>query len=160
MGLWRHEEPEKMTKNTELHRTRYNGLSDTKRMTEHTTSRQTRQYSSVITDGTKKLNPRKLKVLQAMILDVKRRRGVGYRWFERFAKHRFGWYEHIGAGNFKQVRATVQDYLDVKQVYDLLREDAKIDSELLTLLLDLIQKQGEVESIMGHIITIARRHTG
>ncbi len=94
-----------------------------------------------------------------MILEIKQRRKVGYRWFERFEHHKFGWYQHIGAGEFKQARATEQDYLDVKQVYDLLREDAKIDAELLTLLLELIEVDGRRNSIISDIITIARRNT-
>lgn len=94
-----------------------------------------------------------------MVLDVKSRRKVGYRWFERFGKHRFGWYEHIGAGHFDQVRATADDFEDVKQVYDLIKEDEKIDAELLTLLLDLIAKRAETDLIMDRIIVIARRNT-
>ncbi len=100
-----------------------------------------------------------MKALQTMILDVKKRRRVGYRWFERFHKHCFGWYQHIGAGQFRQVHATMQDYLDVKQVHDLMKEDGKVDAELLELLIGYIEKQHECESIINRIIVIARRNT-
>ena len=125
----------------------------------HTTKRQTRQVSSVISVKGRKLPLSRMKTLKMMILDVKERRQVGYRWFERFHKHCFGWYQHIGSGRFDQVRATMQDYLDVKQVYDLLKEDAKIDAELLTLLLDYIEQRSKCDETMTKIIAVARRNT-
>lgn len=94
-----------------------------------------------------------------MILDIRERRQVGYRWFERFGKHHFGWYQHIGTGNFKQVHATEQDYCDVKQVYDLLRDNAKLDAELLSLLLDYIEQRSKCDETMSKIVSIARRNT-
>jgi hypothetical protein len=141
------------------HQKRTETLKTKKRLALHTTMRQTRQSSSVASVKAPKLPLGKMKALKTMVLDVKERRGVGYRWFERFHKHCFGWYQHIGAGEFKHVHATMQDYLDVKQVYDLLREDAKIDAELLTLLLDYIEKRNECEAIIGKVIAIARRNT-
>lgn len=125
----------------------------------HTTQRQTRQMTPVTSVKAPKIAPAKMKALQMMILDVKKRRQVGYRWFERFHKHCFGWYQHIGAGRFDQVHATYQDYLDVKQVYDLLRENAKVDSELLNLILEYIEQRSKCDETMTQIISIARRNT-
>lgn len=143
-----------------MSKSRVEALKSEKGIQTRTTPRQKRQNDSDASVSTRKLTLFRLRSLQKMILDIKTRRGVGYRWFERFGQHRFGWYEHVGAGNFKQVHAIQRDYDDIKQVYDLIKDDAKIDAELLTLLLDLIQKQNEVESIMSRIITIARRHAG
>lgn len=130
-----------------------------KRPPVHAPMRQTRQAPSVISDKAPKLTLRKVKTLRAMILDIRERRQVGYRWFERFGKHRFGWYQHIGTGNFKQVHATEQDYCDVKQVYDLLRDNAKLDAELLSLLLDYIEQRSKCDETMSKIVSIARRNT-
>lgn len=121
--------------------------------------RQIRQVSSVTSVKAPKLPPAKMKALKTMILDVKERRNVGYRWFERFHKHCFGWYQHIGAGQFNQVHATMQDYIDVKQVYDLLRENAKVDAELLDLILEYIEQRSRCDETMTRIISIARRNT-
>lgn len=132
---------------------------DKKHQPVHTPQRQKRQVSPVTSDKGQKLPLRKVKHLQTMILDVKDRRKVGYRWFERFGKHRFGWYQHIAAGNFNQVHVTELDYFRIKQVYDLMREDAKIDAELLTLLLDYIEQRSKCDETMGKIVAVARRNT-
>lgn len=148
-----------MAKNTKMHQNAPETLNGKKRGAVHTLPRQTRQVASVTSVKGAKLPPSKMKTLKMMILDVKDRRQVGYRWFERFHKHCFGWYQQIGSGNFKQVHATEQDYCDVKQVYDLLRDNAKLDAELLTLLLDYIEQRSRCDETMGKIIALARRNT-
>lgn len=148
-----------MAENTKTHQKRVEAQNSKKREAVHTTLRQTRQVASVASVKGAKLPLGKMKTLQTMILDVKERRQVGYRWFERFHKHCFGWYQQIGSGNFKQVHATEQDYCDVKQVYDLLRDNAKLDAELLTLLLDYIEQRSRCDETMGKIISVARRNT-
>lgn len=141
------------------HHQRLEASDGKKRQAVNTSMRQTRQASSVTSDEPKKLTLRKSKALRSMILDIKERRKVGYRWFERFGNHCFGWYQHIGSGNFKQVHATEQDYQSVKRIYDLLKEDALIDAQLLTLLLDLIEVDGKRNEIIRDVIAIARRNT-
>lgn len=148
-----------MSKITKTHQKRAEASKSRQGQIVHAAPRQTRQVSSVASDKGAKLPLGKMKTLKMMILDVKERRQVGYRWFERFHKHCFGWYQQIGSGNFKQVHATEQDYCDVKQVYDLLRDNAKLDSELLTLLLDYLEQRSKCDETMNRIVTIARRNT-
>lgn len=148
-----------MVKNTKTLQTHSKPFSGEKHLAGSTTMRQIRQVSSVTSVKAPKLPPAKMKALKTMILDVKERRNVGYRWFERFHKHCFGWYQHIGAGQFNQVHATMQDYIDVKQVYDLLRENAKVDAELLDLILEYIEQRSKCDETMTRIISIARRNT-
>lgn len=130
------------------------------RTVNHPTKRQTRQVASVTSVNTKKLTLKRLNSLKLMILDIKQRRLVGYRWFEQYSDHKFGWWQHIGAGEFDQIHATEKDFNDIQRLHHLLLEDAELDAELLPLVLRRLQKQTELNQIDLEIIDLARRRAG
>ncbi len=142
-------------KNMKPHNKPATGRKTKKRSAHQTVQRQQRQPPVVSVVSTKKLPLRQMKSLREWVLWIKTTRKVGYRWFERFG-HKFGWWQHIGAGNFRRVHATLEDYLSIKQIYEVMQEDARLDAETLTLVLDLLEKRSALDNSLLKLLALVR----
>jgi hypothetical protein len=80
----------------------------------------------------------------------------GYRWLAKFTTRSFGYWQHV-ATKSGRVKPTVSDYTAIKRVYDVLRDGADLDAEMIVLLLDVMEARGRMDSALARLLGMVRR---
>ena len=120
--------------------------------------RQKRQNRSVASAQNSRLTGRyMLKHMTIMVKWLAEHRKGGYRWIQGHTSRKFGWWQHVGTGNYKTIKPTKNDYDMIKRIYDLLQDDVSTDNELLDTLLEIFEYRGKLDAALSRAVTIVRR---
>ena len=83
------------------------------------------------------------------------RRG-GYRWLAKFTTRSFGYWQHI-ATKSGRVKPTVSDYNTIRRIHDILRDGAALDTEMVGLLLEVMEHRGKLDAALARLLGLVRR---
>ena len=93
-----------------------------------------------------------------MVLWLRERRG--YRWLSRYTGRGHGWWQQVGAGKRKRVAPNHSDLTNVQRLYEIMQADQSIDSEALTLLLDVVEARSQMDQALTKLINLVRKRAG
>lgn len=80
----------------------------------------------------------------------------GYRWIARFAGHSFGYWQHIATRD-GQCKPKLDDYLTLKRIFDILQDGANLDSEMVALLLEIMEHRGQMDAALARLMALVRK---
>ena len=67
------------------------------------------------------------------------------------------WWEHVGAGDFDQVRFTLVDWYVIRAVAGVVDDEGVLDAELLTRLVRVMECVGALVSSIADLLSCVRR---
>lgn len=80
----------------------------------------------------------------------------GYRWLAKFTTRSFGYWQHIATRD-GQCKPKLDDYLTLKRIYDILQDGANLDSEMVALLLEIMEHRGQMDAALARLMMLVRR---
>lgn len=80
-----------------------------------------------------------------------------YRWIAKFTTRSFGYWQHVAARD-GQVKPRLDDYTTLKRIYDIVRDGAALDSEMVALLLEVMEHRGRMDAALARLLNLVRRH--
>jgi hypothetical protein len=79
----------------------------------------------------------------------------GYRWLAKFTTRSFGYWQHVAVGD-GQVKPRLDDYNTLKRIHDILKDDANLDSDIVMLLLEIMEHRGRMDAALARLINLIR----
>lgn len=120
--------------------------------------RQRRQQSAVTAVAVSRLNSREFKRLQSMVLWLRERRS--YRWISKYTGRGHGWWQQVGVGHSRRVAPNHADLTNVQRLFEIMQADQSIDSEALTLLLEVVEARSQMDMALTQLISLIRKRAG
>ena len=84
------------------------------------------------------------------------RKEHGYRWIAKFTTRSFGYWQHIATGD-KQCKPKIDDYNRIKTIYGILKDGAALDTEIVSLLLEVQEHRGRMDAALARLLNLVRR---
>ena len=113
-----------------------------------------RKKSVTRTVANERATPYQMRRMADMIHYI--RKEHGYRWIAKFTTRSFGYWQHVATGD-KQCKPRVDDYNRIKMIYGILIDGAAMDSEMVRLLLEVMEYRGQMDAALARLLNLVRR---
>ncbi len=115
-----------------------------------------RQKPSVGPDRDARITSRaQLKRMAQMCREVARAHSL--RWLARYTRRGYGWWDHVAHERFTIIKPTLDDYVAVKRVHDILKDGARIDAETMAATLEFMEAWATAQAKAARVLALVRK---